>query len=200
MGFLSHLNPFKSTKHLYDTIVDDPTNIGAIADATNDGGFGGGLNYSLYQTKGGRKVLDPAGIAPSTQAIGTSGKASDIWARITRDQWEDFKRSVQPMEDNVMNEATYNNPGVLDIAQQEGADNVNSFMDAADQAQQVRQAGYGINVSERATNANSRLADIERTKALVGAANRIATNYVDRNRAIALGSDPNLTNQFGLGS
>ncbi len=118
----------------------------------------------------------------STQTSGDSiESASDKMARITRDQWEDYKRRFQPYEDRLA--AAYANGGLLEGERERIPTAVNQSFDSMRGIADRGLSRYGITSSADETNARDRSMGLNKSLASVDAYNtlyRVADERQDK--------------------
>jgi hypothetical protein len=126
--------------------------------------------------------------APLRLAAGS--KAEDNYAKLTRAQWEDYKRRFVPIENELINSTTYANPQVLTTAIGQGRDAANQAINVSEQTQQRAVGQYGITQDPSEIALRRRMEGMNRSTAVVDAANRIRQRVSDRNREITSGAAP----------
>jgi hypothetical protein len=119
---------------------------------------------------------------------------------VLRSQWDDYVKTYQPIANAIMGQTTYNDPGIATRAVSAGTADVNSAFDSSAIQQQRQFSRYGMAPSPDQQAALSRDNSINRSSAIVDAANSIRTNLADRNRQIAVGGIPNITSQAAITS
>lgn len=122
------------------------------------------------------------------------GEASKLAARLTRELWADYKQTYQPIARQILEEElTLNNPSLVTDSIQQATDTVNSSYNAASNERLTALSRYGIAPTPAQNASATRINNLNRSKAVVNAANTIRTNLADRDRALLFGS-------LGIGS
>ena len=108
-------------------------------------------------------------------------------AMVLMQQYSDYQRRFQPLENQLMGQTMYTNPNLVndEIAQGQGFVN-NAFSTQAAQHQRSLQS-FGLAPDQRTQQANNISSAIGRSASIVDAANRIRQNVTDRSRAIISG-------------
>lgn len=118
------------------------------------------------------------------------GRAADRLGAITKAQWEDYQTRFVPIENQLMNMTTYNNPALagqeIGKAQSQTARSYDNFAQAP--AIQLNRYGMTETADQQATS--NRLNGLGKTGAVVDAANNIRLKLVERNQLIASGAAP----------
>lgn len=119
-----------------------------------------------------------------------SGKATDKLGAITKQQWADYQSRFVPIENQLMDMTTYNNP---DLANQEinrvETDTASAYDNIAN-ASAIQMGRYGISRNADQQQSSDRLSALGKSGAIVDAANNIRLKLVERNQMIASGSNP----------
>jgi len=127
------------------------------------------------------------------------GGASQAMADITKATYNDWKSTYLPIALEAMNQTTYKNPALLKGAIGEaklGAEN--TFNNTAGIRNRTA-SRYGVSFDEQQTAANNRTVGLEKSRAVVDAANRIRQRLADRDRQVATGGVPNLAGKaYGI--
>lgn len=121
-------------------------------------------------------------------SFGGRHQASNTWAWITRAQYKDYQQRFVPMEDELLNMTTYNNPALVAGELGKGRQAVNKAFDTARAQQDQHMSRYGAAISADQLRSRGRSANLGRSAAIVDAANRIRARLIDQNRDIALGA------------
>lgn len=124
----------------------------------------------------------------SVPHFGGDNKASDTWAWITRRNWQDYQDRFVPLEDELLNMTTYNNPGLARQEVSKGVGAVDTALDTSNRMQDQYFSRYGAAVSDDQRQVRQRMRRLQRGAAVTDAANRIRQRLIDQNRAIALGA------------
>jgi hypothetical protein len=111
-------------------------------------------------------------------------------AEVTLSQWADYQSRFVPIENQLMNMTTYNNP---ELAGQEigraQADTGNAYDNIAGSSA-VQLGRYGMSRTSDQQASNNRLTSLGRSGAVVDAANNIRLKLIERNQTAAAGSAP----------
>lgn len=121
-----------------------------------------------------------------------AGKATDMYAQVTRAVYDDWKQNYLPVALEMMNQTTYNNPGLMAENVTQAVGNVNSSFNSAQDQQDRTLSRFGISRTGQAQEVSDRMESLSKSASIVDAANRIRQNLADRNRQVALGGIPNL--------
>jgi hypothetical protein len=126
-------------------------------------------------------------------------------ADVANAEWQDYIQRFEPIENALMQQTTYDNPGLFDqdigAAQQAIA---TSAVTNQNSQQQLLQRYGESQIGDYAT-ANARLNNLNTQAGMVDAANRITQNLINQNQQIATGSTaitpvPISSSQAGLGT
>ena len=159
-------------------------------------GLGGPSAYTVNYTAPSYAAPTLAN-APAPIYLQAGGKASDMTARLTRAQWDDYKLRFQPIERQLMQETSYMNPGVVTEQVGSAVTRANRSFDVTRQ-NHIRGLGrYGITMDPEQQKVFDRLDNLNRSLAVSDAADRTRMMISDRNRAIALGGIPNVGRNYG---
>jgi len=149
---------------------------GGMTDEERDAGAGGykpdPIDYS------GRDYSSGVSAQTSGDSIES---ASNKMARITREQWEDYKKRFQPYEDRLA--AAYANGGLLEGERERIPTAVNQSFDSMRGIADRGLSRYGITSSADETNARDRSMGLNKSLASVDAYNtlyRVADERQDR--------------------
>lgn len=126
--------------------------------------------------------------AYSPLTVGES--ASQNLADVTRATYEDWRKQYLPIALEMMNQTTYNNPDLVGKEVKSAVGNVESAFKNAQGLQDRTASRYGISFDDRQRAASDRITGLEKSTAVVDAANRIRQKLADRNKQIAAGGIP----------
>lgn len=126
------------------------------------------------------------------------GYASDMAAQLTRQVWEDYKSTYQPIAISMLDNLTYNNPSIVTNALDQSRTNVNASYDAQATNKLTALSRYGVAPTAAQTQTSDRLSSLSRSTAIVDAANNIRMKLADRDQALLLGGLPNTGKSYGL--
>ena len=126
------------------------------------------------------------------------GYASDLAAKLTRQVWEDYKETYQPIALQMLDNLTYNNPAIVTDSISQATTNVNAAYDAQQDNRMTALSRYGVAPTAAQEAVNSRMSNLSRTTSVVDAANNIRMKLADRDRALLMGSLPNTGKTYGL--
>lgn len=118
-----------------------------------------------------------------------SGKhrASDTYAWLTRQQYQDYLDRFVPRENALIDMTTYANPALMDEVLSKGTAAAGSSYDTAVRQQDQFMGRYGAAISADQLRARDRSTNLGRAAAIVDAANRIRQSVMDTDRSIVLG-------------
>lgn len=121
-----------------------------------------------------------------------SGKAATRQGAITKMQWADYQTRFVPIENQLMNMTTYNNP---ELAGQEigkaQADTAGTYDNIAG-SQAIQMGRYGMSLSPDQQASSDRINSLGKSGAVVDAANNIRLKLVERNQTIAAGTSQSM--------
>lgn len=136
------------------------------------------FNKGLYVNAGGNAdaYIDPN--AASADARGT-------YAKLTRNMFDEWQKSFQPLETSLLSKTTYNgNPGVMTGIIAEQTKKINSNFDSAQGVSSRNAARYGMTPTVEQKQANDNQIEMDRNLAQVDMANKVRTYQGDLNRQI----------------
>lgn len=130
-------------------------------------------------------------------------EAEQQLADVANAEWQDYITRFEPIENALMQQTTYDNPGLAATDIGAAQTQFNQSMNANETSQNQMLSRYGISPSGDYTTANNRLNDLNRQAGLVDAANRITQNLMNQNQQIATGTSaitpvPISSSQAGL--
>lgn len=174
-------------------------------------------NPLVYEVNQNRNELENAeDIASMTQATDRAtweaahpgqiypyafGSASDMMASVTRATYDDWRKTYLPIALEMMNQTTYNNPALVKKEVASAVGGVNSAFNSAKGVRERTASRYGVQFDDQQKASNERIMGLEKSTAVVDAANRIRQRLADRNRAIATSGIPNIAGKdYGQGS
>lgn len=117
------------------------------------------------------------------------GEAAGTLAKLARAQWEDYIARFRPLENQLMQMTTYENPAIITEEISKGQKYLGNQYDATIQNQAIQMQSYGISPTGEQRAVNERVAALGKAAALADAANRIRQRLIDRNREIAFGTN-----------
>jgi len=127
---------------------------------------------------------DPSGsYVPLTMATGAHA-AADTTAAILRGNYDNWKNTYYPKLQEMINQTTYSNPGIVGLETAAATNQVTAAYDTAKTGVQNTMARYGLSV-DPATNTAT---DLAQTAATVGAQNQTRQYLADRDRSIVAGT------------
>lgn len=124
---------------------------------------------------------------PTGPIFGSYLPSSLISSRVLEESQKHLEQTYYPVEDELVNNLSYNNPALLTDALAKGTDTVNSAYDNTRTGVLGQFRQYGIDPTERQMAALNRADNLGRTASVVDAANKIRIKMADRDRAIAAG-------------
>jgi hypothetical protein len=135
----------------------------------------------------------PLGIAPTLGTVAqplSRTSASDTFAALTRQQWDDYLRNFVPIENQMIQYAT--DPQVVSDAVMNARTDVEQSFEAQEGINERRMRGLGITLNADEQRASDRSLGLQKSLADVSAAN-ITTDRVTARQQSLLGAPaPNL--------
>jgi hypothetical protein len=129
---------------------------------------------------------------------GASTYASDTYAAITRQQWNDYLTQIGvPQENKLIQYAT--DPTVVSNAMSEAGSDVNDAFDRQAGANQRRLSGLGLSLNPEEQAVSDRTTKLARSAADVQAQNNARDQTIDRQQSIIGNPSPRI-NSLGLGA
>lgn len=128
---------------------------------------------------------------------------ADVTGQLLRNQYTDYMNRYRGAEDSLMAMTTYQNPELVnqEIQQAIGSGGyVRKALNTAEGIQQRSAARFGAIQDADTQQAVARSNDLNRSMAVVDAANRIRQRLATRNQQIAVGTVPNAGRAYGLSS
>ncbi len=122
------------------------------------------MRYGLNLSGNSTRSTNPYGFNP-----GSSTYASDTYAALTREQWQNYVSTFVPIENQLIEYATDLNRPLQ--AMQEASDDVNSAYDAQAGATQRRLRSLGVDLTADEQAAQQRSFGLSKSLADVGAQN-----------------------------
>jgi len=161
------------------------------------GFFGGSAEYLWNPDAAGRQFLQPKlkGLFGGDDAS-TSNTANDMFAQLTRDQWQSYVTNYVPYENDLIKYAT-STTAVGDAMKSASAD-VNSAFDNSTAATQRRLAGLGLTLSPDEQAASTRSTGLARSLADVNAQNTARDATVARQQSILGNPTPRIGGLSGV--
>lgn len=132
------------------------------------------------------RMLKPSKPAPSTVA-------SDTYAAITRQQWDDYVKNYLPIENTLIQYAT--DPAQPGMAMQKASANVGAAFDAAQGSTQRQLSGLGVQLSGDEQAAQTKAYGLSRSLADVGAQNLAGSATRARQQSLMGNPAPDVTQQ-----
>lgn len=130
----------------------------------------------------------------SPQPAGDSA-ASDTFARITRDQWADYKANFAPYEDQLIALSAGNADNLQ--SEQRAVDAVNTGFNTSLGTLARDRSRLGLNIGADQASDEGRQAATLKTASLVGATNKARLHAQDRDTAVLTGGLSSLKNING---
>lgn len=133
--------------------------------------------------------------SPKTLGLGGSGggggqSASQTFADLTRQQWDDYLTNFVPLENTIIKYAT--DPMTVQNAVAEARSDVAGAFDAQAGINQRRLSGLGVTLNADEQRASDRSLGLQRSLADVTAANITTERVTDRQKALLGAPAPNL--------
>lgn len=126
----------------------------------------------------------PVTTTPVQISGGGSGKASNIMAGITREQWADYVKNFFPLEDEQL--TSYDNPNLLRQRIAEGKNLSRESFETATRGAQIEAGRYGLRLED--DPAYQRSLNMNRAAAQVDVGNEIRRRIQQRDQEILTGS------------
>ncbi|MEM1152765.1 MAG: hypothetical protein AAGI44_01400 [Pseudomonadota bacterium] len=157
-----------------DSVVDANTSVGG---STVPGAVRGAINFN-----GTDNYAQGGYISPNDKKF-----ASKTQAYIARDAWEDYQRTYQPYEADLISDIT----GSELLDQRLAAITVNNdrAFDVATMDAEMRRGRYGVQQTGQAAAIDDRQMATARVTSEIDAANKTRTHIDDRNLNILAGAD-----------
>jgi hypothetical protein len=133
----------------------------------------------------------PGAIDPSKYST-----AADMAAAVTQAQYSDWKNTFLPASQAMLNQTTFNNPGLVQQGVTQAVGNVNQAFDTAAGVQQRLATHAGIADDPTLSAVTSKVNNVQRSASVVDAANRIRQNLSDRNTSIMQSGTPHFAAQL----
>lgn len=128
----------------------------------------------------GSKIIDRA-----KEGAGNSTVASDTYARLIRDQWDDYRTRFAPYEDQMIALANGQEDNLLSEQRAVSAAGAGFNSSMGTLGRDRQRLGLGVSAEEAAND--SRMGAGLRTAAMVGAANKARLHSQDRDNMILAG-------------
>ena len=148
------------------------------------GVYSGDTTGSWYEIPG-MNMQDPAGdVAPG-------GKASEMAAGVLREEFKNWWQQYRPVELNLLNQTSFNNPEILKSAVNQAETNATSAADAMTGIENRQMASQGVVATPGQESVISRLNNLSRAQMVSGAKNTARQQVSRQDELIATGSAPN---------
>lgn len=160
-----------------------------------------------YDTQGQVHAAPPGGPPPGTETVQPGsytpgGKyipldstplsgASDMAAAILASEFTNWEKQFKPIEMNLLDQSSLNNPQILTDAVTQAGTQANQTFDSLAGVESRQLAARGINPNSQQQEVSSRLRNLSRATAVAGAENQARANVASQDELIALGSVPN---------
>ena len=143
-----------------------------------------GANFTNLSTTWWKSLppADPLYVDPD------SGKAAGRLGAVTKAQWLDYQTRFVPIENQLMQQTTYDNPSLAGQEIGKAETDTSGTYDNIAGSQAIQLGRYGMNLSPDQQASSDRLNSLGRTGAVVDAANNIRLKLVERNQTIASGT------------
>ncbi|WP_288365649.1 hypothetical protein [uncultured Marinobacter sp.] len=129
-------------------------------------------------------AFDPSYIDPNQAFQGDQG-ASELFGKLNRARWEDWKARFAPYVDRLAEMAT--DPNAPAEAASQASSAMGTAFDAAQTVSQQNREAYGLSMSPEQQQAQDRAAKVNRAAATVSAGNEARISAQDRQQAILAG-------------
>mgnify|MGYP000615537058 CR=1 FL=1 len=141
------------------------------------------VDWRLNQQAEGE--LQRTGLVDPNQAFRGDQGASQLFGQLNRAQWRDWKQRFAPYIERLANRAQ--DPGAPAQAGQNASQAVGLAFDNSQQAQQMQNQGYGINMTPAQQQAQNRRNSVQKNASMVTASNEARISEQDRQQAILAG-------------
>jgi hypothetical protein len=140
---------------------------------------------------GSQLAWDPLDIRGMVAGGGApSQKASETFAALTRQQWDDYLRNFVPLENIMIDYAT--NPQTVNDAVMQARTDVGNSFDAQQGINERRLRGFGLSLDADEQRAADRSMGLAKSLADVSAANMTTQRVTDRQRSLLGNPAPNI--------
>jgi len=126
--------------------------------------------------------------APGLVTVG--GDPSAMLGAVTKAQWADYQTRFVPIENQLMNMTTYNNPGLATTEINRAETDAGATYDNISNSPAIQLGRYGMGMTADQQQSSDRLNNIGKAGSVVDAANNIRLKLVERNQMIASGAAP----------
>ncbi len=116
------------------------------------------------------------------------GSAADRVGAVTKSQWTDYQTRFIPLENQLMNMTTYNNPALAGQEIGKAETDTGKTYDNIAGSSAIQLGRYGMSMSADQQASSDRLNALGKSGAVVDAANNIRLKLVERNQMIASGA------------
>jgi hypothetical protein len=136
------------------------------------------------------KMYNPTYVDPD------EGTAASRLGAIDKAQWTDYQKRFVPIENQLMQMTTYNNPNLAGEEITKAKTDTGDYYDNITGSSAIQMGRYGMSLTGDQQQSSDRLNALGRSGAVVDAANNIRLKLVERNQQIASGSaNPNMVAQ-----
>jgi len=148
------------------------------------------MTWAAIAVGGAAVVGTTAGmiVANQNRADAPDNSLSYKSAQLLRSDYEDWKKNFAPIEQNLMQQISYNNPSVLPNALDKTADTVEKSYDAMGGVLERQAAGLGIDQTPQQEATGKRLLDLNKNKTMASAENNTRANIRKMDESILLGT------------
>lgn len=126
---------------------------------------------------------------------------SGITAALTRQQYQDYMSRFAPIENRLLGMMSYDNPEAVNMEVQSAIGQGGYVQSALNRNQGQQRYAFnklGVDQTAQAKQAMDTSNNLNRSTAVVDAANRIRQKIADRNQMISVGAVPNAGRAYGL--
>lgn len=126
-----------------------------------------------------------------TGLIAPEGSASDMAAQVLAGEFENWRQQFKPLELNLLNQSSLNNPQVLTDAVSKAGTIANQSFDAMGGVRRRRLAAQGVAPTADQQMVTDRISSLSKAAAVAGAENKARQQVEANDEMIALGVSPN---------
>jgi hypothetical protein len=123
--------------------------------------------------------------------LSPTGKATDMAASVLAAEMQNWETTYKPVELNLLNQSSLNNPNVLPDAINSATQTAQAENTAMTGVAQQQLASRGITATQGQTTAINRMQNLSGAANVAGAQNRARQNVMTQDELIALGTAPN---------
>jgi len=141
-------------------------------------------------------VSDPATGLPLLSVL---NKASDNYAQVTLALYNDWEQNFKPFTMDLLSNLTTENPEIVETSVSEAKNLVGQSFDTAKKNQRTTMSRLGMAPDAQTQASMDRLADLEKTATMAGAANTTRQKLKERDMEIMTTGVPNVAGRsYGM--